>query len=310
MRKVVSRNMFRESKMPSIRTYQKWLSLVDLPLQALLDLAEGVEPSTADCELLEEYRRLYASQDSDSPVSIFSEEEQEGGLVENLCESLLRITYNGGRSSRFLHLYELAQGDIGSGSLPLSLRTPSRIETSALPGFEYAIAPIFWIGPDAFFRWAGQKESFTLPINLVEALPEQQHSHRMIRDNEIPRVERPDAEVAAPLRNSTPTVQPVADEKAHLPGASVRSEVPVGTVEQATNPELDEVDIAILKVLDSRPHALFYSDIADGLPAAHARNRNTVSQRCKHLASLGLVSLPPRKGAQITPAGHAIVAPG
>jgi len=69
------------------KTYREWLSHNELPLQTLIDLLEGIEPSATDFGLLARYKRYY--NDNSSPVGCFSEEEYDGGLVDEFCEGLL-----------------------------------------------------------------------------------------------------------------------------------------------------------------------------------------------------------------------------
>ncbi len=69
------------------KTYREWLSHNELPLQTLIDLLEGIEPAATDFGLLARYKRYY--NDNSSPVGFFSEEEYDGGLVDEFCEGLL-----------------------------------------------------------------------------------------------------------------------------------------------------------------------------------------------------------------------------
>ena len=151
--------------MPNTQTYREWLSHKELPLQALIDLLEGVEPSAADCKLLERYKLHYTG--SPQPVGLFSEEEVDDGLFDGFCESLLRIAHNGHRSSRFMEIFAQAERSLHSGKLQPS----SRIRTSGLRGFAHAIPPLYWLAPQAFFRWA-RSSGFVFPPELTEALPD------------------------------------------------------------------------------------------------------------------------------------------
>ena len=72
---------------------------------------------------------------------------------------------------------------------------------------------------------------------------------------------------------------------------------------------LDEVDVAILKVLNKVGHSLPYIDIGESLPPGSRRGYKAVRKRCKRLATGAhpLLTTPPRKGAQITAAGVAAI---
>lgn len=343
--------------MPNRKNYREWLSQNELPLQALVDLLEGVEPSATDCKLLARYKLYY--NDNSSPVGLFSEEEHEGGLVDEFCESLLRVAHNGHRSSSYLQIYNHAEKSLGSGQLHPS----SHIGTSALPGFKHAIPPIYWIAPQTFIRWARSNE-YVFPIELTEALPD--YSTWLIMESwplhaacslvyDIAPPAIPDELSGDPkklyeladnsrerLQVKAGRVKPLAfavwtlELGYHVPPALqdlVDGSPPGVGDEEAQEPQpnhgityeatvaaasrgneempieelvLDEVDVAILKVLANYSHAVPFVDLADALPPGCRRNRNTVSRRCRKLKDKGLVSLPGR-GAQIKPAGRSIV---
>lgn len=327
--------------MLSRKTYRTWLSFSELPLQALIDLLEGCEPASADCERLEEYRFRCNNQDTKKPTSLVSEEELEGGLVEDPCLSLMRITYNGDRSSTYLRLYELAEKSIQAGHL----RPSSSLPISALKGFDHPIAPIFWMEPVTFVQWA-RTEGLFLSSDLAAMLPDfptwlqmetwplhaacslvfgleppfsskdlsgRPRKLLILADNcpKRLRLEEEKVKPAVFIAWAMELVCYLPPELRNLADISLSSEWDEEflhhrrvTAEQDSEPDLDEVDVAILKVLASYPHAVPFLDISSALSSGVARNRNTVSRRSKRLATLGLVSLPPRKGAQITTVGR------
>ena len=70
---------------------------------------------------------------------------------------------------------------------------------------------------------------------------------------------------------------------------------------------LDEVDLAILKVLAKYGHSLPFTDISAMLPSGKRRTRKIVATRCKALQRKALLKIIPRKGALITSTGKAVI---